>query len=80
VGSDGKEKLDPSMRMFCEQIVDATMIRKPETMSPESQKAMYDAIVDFVRVEYVEGSCEGGQPCEYGSRRCSGPGNEEARD
>lgn len=28
VGSDGKDKLDPSMRMFCEQIVDATMINK----------------------------------------------------
>ncbi|BEJ16561.1 hypothetical protein CspHIS471_0511660 [Cutaneotrichosporon sp. HIS471] len=61
IGSDGKEKLDPSMRMFCEQIVDATMIRKPEAMSAQSQKAMYDAIVDFVRTEYVEGSCEGGQ-------------------
>lgn len=28
VGADGKEKLDTSLRMFCEQVVDAVMIGK----------------------------------------------------
>lgn len=27
-GKDGKQKLDTELRMFCEQVVDTTMIRK----------------------------------------------------
>lgn len=38
---------------------------RPEVMSADAQQAMYKAIVDFVHVEYVEGSCEGGQSCEF---------------
>ncbi|WVQ79178.1 exportin-T [Cryptococcus sp. DSM 104549] len=60
-GRDGKEKLETDLRMFCQQVVDTVLTQKASVMSVEAQQAMYKAIVEFVEVEYIEGSCEGGQ-------------------
>ncbi|KAL7425109.1 pre-tRNA nuclear export protein [Cryptotrichosporon argae] len=60
-GKDGKEKLDTSLRLFCEQVVDTALINKADMMGGSAQKATYEALVEFVRTEYAEGSCEQGQ-------------------
>nr|XP_019009359.1 exportin-T [Kwoniella pini CBS 10737]OCF48140.1 exportin-T [Kwoniella pini CBS 10737] len=60
-GKDGKEKLSNDLRMFCQQVVDTTLTQKGSEMTPESQKAMYSAVMDFVQTEYVQGPSEGGQ-------------------
>ncbi|KAL1411126.1 pre-tRNA nuclear export protein [Vanrija albida] len=60
-GTDGKEKLETDLRMFCEQVVDQTLLTKPEIMSAEAQQSMYKAVVEFVEAEYVNGNSEGGQ-------------------
>ncbi|WWD20310.1 exportin-T [Kwoniella shandongensis] len=60
-GRDGKEKLETDLRMFCEQVVDTVLTQKPHVMAVDAQQAMYKAIVEFVEVEYVRGTCEGGQ-------------------
>ncbi|KIR29357.1 exportin-T [Cryptococcus deuterogattii LA55] len=60
-GRDGKEKLETDMRMFCLQVVDTVLIQKPEVMGADAVQGMYEAIVEFVQVEYIGGSCEGGQ-------------------
>ncbi|TXT13691.1 hypothetical protein VHUM_01058 [Vanrija humicola] len=52
-GTDGKEKLETDLRMFCEQVVDQTLLNK------------YKAVVEFVEAEYVKGNSEAGQACEY---------------
>ncbi|WVQ96040.1 hypothetical protein IAU59_003140 [Kwoniella sp. CBS 9459] len=60
-GKDGKEKLETDLRMFCEQVVDRALTHKSREMSPDAQQAMYNAVVEFIETEYVQGPCEGGQ-------------------
>lgn len=33
-------------------------------MAVEHKQAMYEALVGFVKTEWVEGPCEGNQPCK----------------
>ncbi|ORY34741.1 armadillo-type protein [Naematelia encephala] len=61
IGKDGKEKLDTELRMFCEQVVETVLIHKPEVMNADNQRVMYQALVDFVKTEWVDGPGEGGQ-------------------
>lgn len=37
---------------------------RPEVMGADAVQGMYKAIVEFVQVEYIGGSCEGGQGCK----------------
>ena len=37
---------------------------RSEKINQDQLRAMYDALVDFVKVEWVEGSCEGDLPCK----------------
>ncbi|KAK4688536.1 exportin-T, partial [Tremellales sp. Uapishka_1] len=60
-GKDGKVKLETDLRMFCESIVDTMLTNKGQSISIDAQQAMYTALVEFVRTEYVQGSKEGGQ-------------------
>ncbi|OCF35216.1 exportin-T [Kwoniella heveanensis BCC8398] len=60
-GKDGKEKMETDLRMFCEQVVDRALMHKSRDMSPDAQQAMYNAVVEFIETEYVQGPCEGGQ-------------------
>jgi hypothetical protein len=38
--------------------------RRSESIPADHLRAMYDALVDFVKVEWIEGPCEGNQSCE----------------
>lgn len=38
--------------------------RRSDVVSAEAQQATYQALMEFVRTEWIEGPCEGGQPCE----------------
>ncbi|ODO00845.1 exportin-T [Cryptococcus wingfieldii CBS 7118] len=61
LGRDGKEKQETNMRIFCQQVVDTALTQKPNVLNAESMRAMYQAVVEFVGLEYIEGPCEGGQ-------------------
>ena len=37
---------------------------RSSSINVNSQQAMYQALVDFVQAEWVDGPCEGGQICE----------------
>nr|XP_019043552.1 exportin-T [Kwoniella bestiolae CBS 10118]OCF22482.1 exportin-T [Kwoniella bestiolae CBS 10118] len=60
-GKDGKEKLETDLRMFCEQVVDTALTQRSSDITSEAQQAMYNAVIEFVQTEYVQGSCESGQ-------------------
>lgn len=34
-------------------------------ITPEQLQAIYEALVSFVKTEWVEGVCEGNQPCQF---------------
>ena len=38
-------------------------IGRSDVISAEAQQATYQALMEFVRTEWIEGSCEGGQAC-----------------
>lgn len=42
-----------------------TLATRPEVMGADAVQGMYKAIVEFIQVEYIGGSCEGGQGCEF---------------
>lgn len=42
-----------------------TLATRPEMMGADAVQGMYKAIVEFIQVEYIGGSCEGGQGCEF---------------
>lgn len=44
---------------------DLTLATRPEVMGADAVQGMYKAIVEFIQVEYIGGSCEGGQGCEF---------------
>ena len=37
---------------------------RPDAVSSEAQQATYRAMMEFVRSEWIEGPCEGGQACK----------------
>ncbi|RXK35182.1 hypothetical protein M231_07553 [Tremella mesenterica] len=61
LGKDGKQKLETDLRIFCEQVVETALLTKLQVMTPSSQQAIHNALVEFVQVEWVNGPCEGGQ-------------------
>lgn len=47
------------------------LISRAEAIGPEAFQAMYDALVSFVRTEWVEGPCEGDQTCQSACTKVS---------
>ncbi|KAI9638936.1 armadillo-type protein [Dioszegia hungarica] len=59
VGKDGKPKLGTELRLYCEQVFETALLKG--VLSAESLQSTYQALLNFVNAEWVDGHREGGQ-------------------